>query len=159
LRLGGSILLDGDILALLKQISVLCVLAVLTSFPVQAQEKADLRVYFPNGEFVVAELALSWEQRAKGLMFREEMAANKGMLFLFEEEANHSFWMKNVRFPIDILWLDREKRIVHMVKRVPPCKKDPCPTYSPVRPSVYVLELSAGKTDEMGLKPGDRLVW
>jgi uncharacterized membrane protein (UPF0127 family) len=138
---------------------VLCVLAVLTSFPAQAQEKKAMRIYFPNGEFVTAELALSVEQRSRGLMFRDGIAADKGMLFIFEEEATHSFWMKNVKFPIDILWLDREKRIVHMAKQVPPCKKDPCPTYTPVRPAVYVLELSAGKSDDMGLKPGDRLVW
>ncbi|PKN29417.1 MAG: hypothetical protein CVU64_08330 [Deltaproteobacteria bacterium HGW-Deltaproteobacteria-21] len=132
---------------------------IVTMGTVQAQEKGPIRVYFPNGEFVVAELALSVEQRSKGLMFRDDVAANKGMLFIFEEEAIHSFWMKNVKFPIDILWLDREKRIVHMAKQVPPCKKDPCPTYPPVRPAMYVLELSAGKSVDLGLKPGDRLVW
>jgi len=151
--------LDGDILAFLKQISVLCVLAVLSSFPVQAQEGRQIRVYFPNGEFVIAELALSAEQRSRGLMFRDGIGVDKGMLFIFEEEATHSFWMKNVKFPIDILWLDREKRIVHMAKQVPPCKKDPCPTYTPIRPAVYVLELSAGKSDQMSLKPGNRLIW
>lgn len=122
-----------------------------------AQEMGTIRVYFPNGEYVVAELALSSEQRAKGLMFRDEIAANKGMLFIFENEATHSFWMKNVKFSIDILWLDREKRIVHMAKQLPPCRKDPCPTYAPVRPAVYVLELRAGRSDDLGVKPGDRL--
>jgi uncharacterized membrane protein (UPF0127 family) len=130
----------------------------MTSFvSAQAQQRSTVRVYFPNGEFITAELALSGEERARGLMFRESIAADQAMLFVFEEEAPHSFWMKNVGFPIDILWLDREKRIVHMARRVPPCRKDPCPTYSPLRPSGYVLELRAGRSDELGIKPGDRL--
>ncbi|RJR40114.1 MAG: DUF192 domain-containing protein, partial [Desulfobacteraceae bacterium] len=139
-------------------IRVLFLLA-LTMGTAHGQDKKPLRVYFPNGEFVFAELALSSEERSRGLMFRDGINTDKGMLFIFEEEATHSFWMKNVKFPIDIIWLDREKRIVHMVKQVPPCKNDPCPTYTPVRPAVYVLELSAGKSDQMGLKPGSRLVW
>jgi hypothetical protein len=133
------------------------IFAVISCRAVAAEEKASVRIYFPNGEFVLAELALSGEQRAKGLMFRDSMAADRGMLFLFEEEAIHSFWMKNVKFPIDILWLDREKMVVHLAKRVPPCRKDPCPTYSPVRSSLYVLELRAGRSDELGIRPGDRL--
>jgi uncharacterized protein len=122
-----------------------------------AEQRAEVRVFFPNGEFVRAELAVSMEQREKGLMFRDGIAAEKGMLFVFEEEAIHSFWMKNVSFPIDILWLDRDRSVVHLAKRVPPCRRDPCPTYTPVRPSAYVLELRAGRSDELAIKTGDRL--
>lgn len=125
--------------------------------PAAAQEKRLVRVYFPNGEFVLAEPALSAEQRARGLMFREDLAADRGMLFFFDEEALHPFWMKNVRFPIDILWLDREKMVVHIARTVPPCRRDPCPTYAPLRPSIYVLELRAGRSDQLGVKPGDRI--
>jgi uncharacterized membrane protein (UPF0127 family) len=136
---------------------ILLIFLLITSRSAGAQEKDVVRIYFPSGEFVVAELALSGEQRAKGLMFRDDIAANRGMLFIFEDEAIHSFWMRNVKFPIDILWLDREKRIVHMAKQVPPCKRDPCPTYSPVRPSVYVLELRAGRSEQLGIRIGDRI--
>jgi uncharacterized membrane protein (UPF0127 family) len=79
------------------------------------------------------------------------------MLFIFEEEEVHSFWMKNMRFPIDILWLDKEKRIVHLESRVPPCAADPCPTYTPGRPAVFVLELRSGAAEKHGLKLHDRL--
>ncbi len=124
---------------------------------VSAEERKTIRLYFPNGESVLAELALSGEERQRGLMFRDGMAPSQGMLFAFEEDATHSFWMKNMRFSIDMIWLDRERRIVYMAKRVPPCRKDPCPFYSPVLPARFVLELAAARSDELGLKPGDRL--
>jgi uncharacterized protein len=122
-----------------------------------AEGKRTVRVHFPGGESILAELALSVEQRTRGLMFRDRLDSREGMLFVFEEETVHSFWMKNVKFPIDILWLDRGKKLVHIAKRVPPCAKEPCPLYSPVLPALYVLELTAGRSDELGLKPGVRL--
>jgi uncharacterized membrane protein (UPF0127 family) len=53
--------------------------------------------------------------------------------------------MKNCRFPIDILWLDEEKKVVHLWEAVPPCKADPCPVYNPMRRASYVIELNAGQ--------------
>lgn len=122
-----------------------------------AEGKKTIRVHFPNGESVIAELALSISERANGLMFRDKLDPKEGMLFIFESEETHAFWMKNVRFPIDILWLDREKRIVHLAKRVPPCAKEPCPLYSPLLPALFVLELTAGRSEGLGLRPGARL--
>ena len=122
-----------------------------------AQEKKAIRVYFPNGESVRAEQAISPQERERGLMFREKLERSRGMLFFMGEEAIHPFWMKNVNFPIDILWLDRQRRIVHMARNVPPCRKDPCPTYPPLMPALYVLEIAAGRADELGLKLQDRL--
>jgi uncharacterized membrane protein (UPF0127 family) len=65
--------------------------------------------------------------------------------------------MKNMRFSIDILWLDRDKRIVHLEPRVPPCAADPCPSYVPDRPASFVLELQSGAAAQHGLKLYDRL--
>ena len=90
-------------------------------------------------------------------MFREIILPDQGMLFVFEEEDIHSFWMKNMKFSIDILWLDKEKRIVHIKKHAPPCKKEPCPSYDSKTPSMYVLELRAGSAEENKLKLYDRL--
>src|SRR5512143_2397775 len=112
-----------------------------------ADGKRSVRVHFPNGESVLAELALSGEERANGLMFREKLDPKEGMLFVFDSEEPHSFWMKNMKFPIDILWLDRERKIVYIAKSVPACAKEPCPFYSPLLPSLYVLELTAGRSD------------
>jgi uncharacterized membrane protein (UPF0127 family) len=116
-----------------------------------------IKVFFPDGFAIVAELAASPEERARGLMFRDRIQEDQGMLFLFSEEDVHSFWMKNMRFPIDILWLDKAKRIVHLESRVPPCPQEPCPTYVPASAAAYVLELQSGCAEKHGLRLSDRL--
>jgi uncharacterized membrane protein (UPF0127 family) len=116
-----------------------------------------IKVFFPDGFSAVAELAVNAEERARGLMFRDEIHEDQAMLFLFAEEDIHSFWMKNMRFPIDILWLDRDKRIVHIESRVPPCPREPCPTYVPVSVAAFVLELQSGCAEKHGLRVSDRL--
>lgn len=124
---------------------------------VEAGRKSFVRIFFPNGYSVTAELAVTDEERELGLMFRDKINPDQGMLFIFKEEGIYSFWMKNMNFPIDILWLDRGKRIVHIEDNVPACKEMPCPSYSPQVPACYVLELKAGSVEENKLKLSDRL--
>jgi uncharacterized membrane protein (UPF0127 family) len=116
-----------------------------------------IKVFLPNGVSITAELAVSDEERQQGLMYREKIDSDQGMLFVFEQEDKYSFWMKNMKFSIDMIWLDRDKRIVHIERKVPPCKSDPCPSYSPLIPALYVLELKAGSADENHLKLYDKL--
>jgi len=116
-----------------------------------------IKIYFPNGKAVTAELAMTEEQRGRGLMFRLKLALDQGMLFVFEQEGPYSFWMKNTLIPLDMLWLDKDHKIVHIARNVPPCKADPCPSYAPDRPGSFVLELTAGAADVYGLKLFDRL--
>jgi uncharacterized protein len=116
-----------------------------------------LKVYFPDGRSVTAELALTEAQRARGLMYRETILPDQGMLFVFEEEAARSFWMKNTLVPLDMLWLDRDRRIIHIERDVPPCKSDPCPSYGPGKPALYVLELKGGMAAVFGLKTHDKV--
>jgi hypothetical protein len=123
----------------------------------RADRAKYVKVFFPDGSAVTAELAMTDEERQQGLMFREGLAADQGMLFIFEDEEIHSFWMKNMRFSIDILWLDRDRRIVHVESRVPPCAADPCPSYIPDKPASFVLELQSGAARKHGLKLYDRL--
>lgn len=120
-------------------------------------EKKFIQVFFPSGKVISAELAASEDARMRGLMFRKRLDDNQGMLFVFEEEGYHSFWMKNMSISIDILWLDRQKRIVHIEHRVPPCSREPCPSYPPEFPSLYVLELKAGESEAQNLQLFDRL--
>lgn len=118
-----------------------------------------IKVYFPDGFTVTAELAVTDEERQQGLMFREDLRENQAMLFVFEEEGIHSFWMKNMRFPIDIIWLDKDRRIIHIEPQVPACQRDPCPSYSPGRPAQYVLELRSGCAEKHGLRLNDILAF
>jgi len=116
-----------------------------------------VRIYFPDGQSVRAELALTPEERAQGLMFRQNIEFDQGMLFVFDREGIYSFWMKNMLIPLDLIWLDKEKRVVHIERDVPPCAEEPCPTYSPKIPALYVLEIKAGSFEKRGLKMFDRL--
>ncbi len=99
----------------------------------------------PSGKVLQVELMVKDEDRAMGVMFRPSLPEDRGLLFVFEEPDFHGFWMKNCRFAIDMVWLDADHRVVHVAESVPPCTKDPCPIYAPMRKASYVLEVNAGQ--------------
>ena len=88
-------------------------------------------------------------------MYRTRLAANHGMLFVYKKAELRSFWMKNTRIPLDILFFDAERRLINVSADTPPCKSDPCPTYQSAAPAKYVLELNAGVVFSLGIKPAD----
>jgi uncharacterized membrane protein (UPF0127 family) len=96
-------------------------------------------------------------ERAQGLMFRTGLDQGKGMFFVFDTEDIYPFWMKNTLFAIDIIWLDKDKRVVDIASDVPPCRTTPCPVYTPSAKVLYVLEIPAGDAARYGIKPGDSL--
>ena len=104
------------------------------------------------------EIADSKEERVRGLMFREKLEKDKGMLFVFEQEDIHPFWMENTRIPLDMIWISKDKEIVFISKNVQPCADDGiCPTITPDEDALYVLEINAGAADKIGIKVGDRI--
>jgi uncharacterized membrane protein (UPF0127 family) len=111
----------------------------------------------PSGKVLQVEVMVKDEDRAMGLMFRPSLPEDRGLLFVFEQEDFHTFWMKNCRFPIDMVWLDGEKRVVHVAQGVPPCKEEPCPLYAPMRKASFVLELNAGQARREKATIGSRL--
>ena len=117
----------------------------------------ETRTLTLDEERFVIELASTANSRQRGLMGRATLAAHRGMLFLYAEEAPRRFWMRNVRFPIDILYLDADWRIVERVVDAPPCLSMPCAEYPSGQPARYVLELPAGSSDRLGLTVGQRL--
>lgn len=108
-----------------------------------------------SGDCYHVETAETSEQRALGLMYRKSLDEKSGMLFIFERQSFYPIWMKNMVIPIDILWLDSEKKIVDLRENVPPCSQTPCSVYEPVKPALYVLELKAGTVFKTGMKSGD----
>jgi uncharacterized protein len=110
-----------------------------------AAARATIPVTLPSGKVLQTEVMVSDEDRAMGLMFRPSLPADRGMLFVFEVPDFHAIWMKNCRFPIDIVWLDENHQVVHVAENVPPCTADPCPSYEPLRRASYVIELNAGQ--------------
>lgn len=89
-----------------------------------------------------------------GLMFRRSMPKEHGMLFIFEDESERSFWMKNTRIPLDILFFDRDFKLDSQQLNAKPCKADPCKTFPSEGKAMYVLELNAGEASSLNLKRG-----
>ncbi len=123
----------------------------------QAKKDKFIKLYLPDGKSIATELAVTDEERQLGLMYREKIDPDQGMLFVFGEEGIQSFWMKNTLISLDMIWLDKEKRVVHIETDVPPCKADPCPSYSSNIPAMYVFELKAGVAAQHKLKLYDKL--
>lgn len=105
---------------------------------------------------VNAEVASDANSRAIGLGGRESLVKDAGMLFVFDSEAKHSFWMKNVKFPLDIIWLDKNKKVVHFVKNAQPDTGSALEIYTPPKKAYYVLEVNGGMIDEFGLALGNK---
>ena len=122
-----------------------------------AELDGQTRAMTVGGERFVVELATTPASRQRGLMGRSQLAADRGMLFLYAEEAPRAFWMRNVHFALDILYLDANWRIVDRVVAAPPCLSMPCGEYPAARPARYVLELPAGSSDRLELTAGQRL--
>lgn len=116
------------------------------------------RVCFENDSCVGVEVADTPELRAQGLMFRESLAADAGMLFAFEDSSIHGFWMKNTKIPLDMIWIDESFRVVDVQSAVP-CLRDPCLVYVPMEDSRYVVELSAGQAQVRGIVKGTRVTF
>jgi hypothetical protein len=121
---------------------------------------STLAVTLPSGVEIRAELAVTPEQQMRGLMFRDALPQNGGMLFIFPDVAERGFWMYQTRIPLDIIWLDENRRVVEISAHTPPCA-DPdarnCPSYGGQARSKYVLELAAGEADAHGLAVGDQI--
>ncbi|TYC50480.1 DUF192 domain-containing protein [Rhodobacterales bacterium] len=98
------------------------------------------------------EVAATERQRARGLMFREEMGGDEGMLFVFDREGERYFWMKNTPLPLDIIYIDQAGKIVSIAADTTPFSESVIPSGKPAR---YALELNAGSAKRLGIEVGN----
>jgi uncharacterized protein len=138
------------------------VVLLLVAWPVAAQpapaEMPESRVIVEaaGGRFAFdVELALTPEDQARGLMFRTELAADRGMLFDFGEPRPASMWMRNTYIPLDMLFIESDGRIARIAARTVPLSEEVITSGVPVR---AVLELRGGVTDLLGIREGDRVL-
>lgn len=103
------------------------------------------------------EIAANQSQRDYGLMNREHLDPDRGMLFVYEEEGYHSFWMKNTLIPLDIIWINSSQEIVYIERNAQPCTSDYCPLIDPWESASYVLEINGGLCDKYGINVGDKV--
>ncbi|MBZ8179318.1 MAG: DUF192 domain-containing protein [Oscillatoria sp. PMC 1051.18] len=106
-----------------------------------------------GGETIDLEVTKTPQQQALGLMFRESLPDNRGMLFTFNPPRPTQFWMKNVKISLDMIFV-RNGEIKAIAANVPPCTSDPCPTYGTEQLIDTVIELRGGRAAELGLKAG-----
>jgi len=118
-------------------------------------KSAPPKICFGDNCFEI-EIAKTLLQKMKGLMFRKHLSPNSGMLFIFNSEGRRIFWMKFVKIPLDLIFLNSNKEIVYIEKNALPCRGAWC---KPIRPRVkaqYVLEINGNLSEKLGLKIGGR---
>ena len=118
------------------------------------QSNASDNIVCADKQCFNVDIAQKPEELMRGLQFRESMPLDSGMLFIFSQDSIQSFWMKDTLMPLDIIWLDSAHRVVHIEKNVPVCRQEQCPTYTPLLPARYVLEINAGLSEKLGFQLG-----
>lgn len=124
-----------------------------------SERPGHTEVTLPDGSKISALLRITPQEQATGMMFRTSLPRNEGMLFLHTTEERRSYWMYQCEIALDIIWMDRNRRIVEMAKDAPPCREvaERCPSYGGTHASQFVLELASGVADEHNLRIGDVL--
>jgi uncharacterized membrane protein (UPF0127 family) len=116
-------------------------------------------VTLPNGKGIRAEVMMRPEDMMRGMMFRDSLAPDRGMLFIHGAPGRYPYWMYQVKIPLDILWLSGDRRIVEISADTPPCstRASECTHYGGNADALFVLELAGGMAAKHGLQVGDRL--
>ena len=133
-------------------------LLLLATFSLSACAGASQPWVEIGGHRYQVEIADDDAERARGLMFRDAMADDHGMIFIHDAQEPQAYWMKNTRIALDILYFDDARRLVSQQRGVPPCSLgDACPSYPSGAPARYVLELNAGQAERLKLENGTEL--
>lgn len=102
------------------------------------------------------EIAANEEERTRGLMYRDKMDENEGMFFIFDRETQQSFWMKNTLIPLDIIFVNKNNKIVKIHRNTHTLSEESYPSGAP---AIYVVEVNAGYCDKFGITEKDKIVW
>ncbi len=113
-------------------------------------------VILPDGARIQAEVKLTAPEMARGMMFRDSLPQDRGMLFVHNPPGQFAYWMYQCKFPLDIIWMDSKHGIVEIAAGVPPCQSKPadCPSYGGHRTAQFVLEIGGGEARRHGLREG-----
>lgn len=143
----------------MKKLIIILIVGTIGLFSLWFYTKHPLQttVTVRNTTFIV-DVAITAKEKEVGLGFRNSLAQNHGMLFVYTNKERYPFWMRNMWFPIDMLWID-DRTIVDISKNVPTSDKpvNQLPIYHPTVPVDKVLELPAGTVDRVGIVIGDKI--
>lgn len=142
---------------LLNRLSLLLAFACASTAIANTELETGL-VHLKNQNLSIeVEIAVNQQQRETGLMYRQSLAADKGMLFVYNDQELRWVWMKNTLLPLDVLFLNHKAEIVAILPDLQPCRQNPCPIYSSQLPATYMLEVNAGFINNHQLKIGQAL--
>lgn len=119
--------------------------------------KPDTKTIYIKNIPIKVLVANTAQTQKKGLMYKKSLPKEMGMLFVFENEGPHSFWMKNTLIPLTMIWIDKDNKIVHIEDNAKPCYKDPCQIYYSPKASKYVLEVNASFATTNDILVGDEV--
>ena len=136
---------------------VILIILIFTSFMIHNSKNEIQQACIEEKACFQIEIADTQEKRALGLSYRESMEENKGMLFIFDEEETPGFWMKNMDFPLDIIWIDKNLNIIGVEKNLQPCLENSCLVFYPNQKIKYVLEINSGLYDYFDFKENDSI--
>jgi len=129
--------------------------ALLFNAPEQTQV---IKINFPGGAVIKAEVADTPEKLLFGLAFRNVLPPDEGMVYIFEESGPHRVWTKEFQFPVDVIWVDESKKVVHVIEKASPCTESQCPWYGPPpRDARYIIEANAGFVEQAEVELGVQL--
>ncbi len=120
------------------------------------EDQAKTKLCFKS-KCIFAEVVDEPSDMMRGLQLRAVLGRNRGMLFVFPKDQIARFWMKNTYISLDMLWVDKDLKILHIEPSVPPCSKEPCQTYQSEQLARYVLEVNAGFCKEYGIEVGEKI--
>jgi uncharacterized protein len=122
-----------------------------------AHKYLETKVTINNFDLTVY-LAITNEQIIKGLVIKDQLKENEGMLFVYQLPAKYTFSMRGMKFPIDIIWLDNARKVIHIEHSLDPCPSDiDCPKFIPSAAALYVLETIAGFSNRHDVKIGTQI--
>lgn len=127
---------------------------------VKNSDKNLNQIYIDVGKKIIKlniEIADDNNERISGLMFRKKLDENSGMLFVFENEDYQTFWMKNTLIPLDMIFIDKNFKIINIEYAVP-CNQEQCALYKSAKPVKYVVEVNGNFTAKNEIKAGDRVI-
>lgn len=134
---------------------LLIVIPVLLSIGLRGQPVSSVAI---NNSRITVAVADSEEERTKGLSGSPQLKDGTGMLFIFDEPSYHGIWMKDMKYPIDIIWLDEDRKIIHIQEFATP-DSYPERTFTPQVPAKYVLEVPVGSVKSYGMNHGKTMTF
>ena len=140
---------------------VACVLLAGCSQPQNPEDFNTSDLTLPGGRVIKVETMINDEDLGRGMKFRKSLAPDHGMLFVHKTPGYYRYWMYQVEIPLDIVWLDTDRKIILVLPNAQPCKGTPdqCPQYAAPKPAHYVLELAGGMAKKYNLRDGQQLDW